>query len=200
MDEGEGRYDSMTSVDDYAAILDRQYEVTTWSLAQDGPPNGTDLLDYDLVIWTFGDFELQAGLEDVSDALLTVMFGEVPFIMSGAYIGDSGTQAVQRDIQVGDAAHPIAQGFSAGQVIDLVPAPSGAEYEVNVMSDVQAEEDVGVFVRGPSSESTGSPAILATADDTSNVRFVFIGFPLYLLPEKAKAQIVLNTVDWLISP
>jgi hypothetical protein len=198
MDEGEGRYDNRTSQDDYVAILEGRYKITTWSLAQDGPPDGTDLLNYDMVIWTFGDFESQTALEEVADALLTVMFGEVPFIMSGAYIGDTDTQAMQRDIQVADATHPMAQGFSAGQVIGFVPSPSGAEYEVNVLSDVQAEEGTAVFVRGPDSESVGSPAIYASADDVSNVRFVFIGFPLYLLPEAAKERVVLNTVGWLL--
>jgi hypothetical protein len=200
MDLGEGRYDSITSMDDYVAILKGRYEVTTWSLAEDGVPEGTDLLDYDLVVWTFGDYESQTALEEVADALITVMFGEVPFIMSGAYIGDSDTQAVLRDIQVSDAAHPIAQGFAAGQVIDLVPPPSGAEYEVNVLSDVQPEEGTTVFVRGPRSDSAGSPAIYATADAASNVRFVFIGLPVYLLPEEAKTEVVLNTVGWLLNP
>jgi hypothetical protein len=200
MDVGEGRYDSMTSLDDYVSILHERYDVTTWSLAEDGPPNGPDLLEYDLVIWTFGDFESKTALEDVADAFITVMFGEVPFIMSGAYIGDSDTQAVQRDIQVNDATHPIAQGFNAGQVIGFVPAPSGLDYETDVLSDVQVEEGTAVFVRGPDSDSAGSPAILATADEVDNVRFVFIGFPLYLLPEQAKAQVVLNTVAWLLNP
>jgi hypothetical protein len=200
MDEGEGRYDSMTSLDDYVATLQGRYKVTTWSLAQDGPPAGEDLLNYDLVIWTFGDFETQAALDQVADALLTVMFGEVPFIMSGAYIGDSDTRAVQRDIQVADVTHPIAQGFNAGEVIGFVSPPSGSEYEINVLSDVQEEGGTAVFVRGPDSESVGSPAIYAAADELSNMRFVLIGFPLYLLPQEAEQRVILNTVGWLLSP
>jgi hypothetical protein len=29
------------------------------------------------------------------------------------------------------------------------------------------------------------------------MRIVLIGFPIYLLPEEAKAQLVLNMADWL---
>jgi hypothetical protein len=201
MDEGEGRYDDMTSLDDYVAILSDSYDVTPWSLAQDGVPEGTDLLNYDLVIWTFGDHDSQPALEEISDALITVMVSEVPFIMSGAYIGESDATAIQRDIQVSDATHPIAGGFEPGEVIDLVTPPSGAYYEVNVLSDIQEQEGTAVFVRGPNSESVGSPAIYAAAGTTTDdVRFVFIGFPVYLLPERAKTQVVLNTVDWLLNP
>jgi hypothetical protein len=200
MDKGEGHYDSMTSLDDYAAILQGRYQVATWSLAQDGPPDGMDLLEYDLIIWTFGDFDSEGALEEVADALIAVVFGEVPFIMSGAYIGDANDQGVQRDILVGDETHPVARNFDAGQVIDFVAPPSGSEYEVSALADVQEGEGTAVFVRGPNSELAGSPAILAAEDEASGARFAFIGFPLYLLPEEPRTQVVLNTVDWLLHP
>jgi hypothetical protein len=200
MDEGEGYYDSMTSVDDYASILQDRYEVDTWSLAQDGPPDGVDLLNYDLIVWTFGDYDSETALEEVADALVAVVFGQVPFIMSGAYIGDAENQGIQRDILVADAAHPMAQGFDDGQVIDFVAAPSGSEYQVSALADVQEGEGTAVFVQGPNSESAGSPAILAAEDEASSTRYIFVGFPLYLLPEAPKTQVVLNMVDWLLNP
>jgi hypothetical protein len=37
-------------------------------------------------------------------------------------------------------------------------------------------------------------------DELNEFRFVFIGFPLYLLPEDPQAQLVLNAVSWLLGP
>jgi hypothetical protein len=38
LDSGEGRYDSMTGVDDYVRILEDRYAVSTWSTAEQGLP------------------------------------------------------------------------------------------------------------------------------------------------------------------
>jgi len=39
-----------------------------------------------------------------------------------------------------------------------------------------------------------------TQDEFTNIRIVLMGFPLYLLPEKAKSQLVLNAVEWMLAP
>ncbi len=197
LDEGTARYDGMTSANDYAVILEERYEITTWSTTQEGPPDLSDLLDYDLVIWTAGDFE-NALSDEYSDLLFALMYEGIPVILSGAYAGDTETEAVQRDIQVADATHPLAEGFEAEEVIDFVIPPSGAEYEVGVLEG--SEEGSIVFVRGPGSEASGSPSIAALEDEFSEFRLVFIGLPLYLLPEQPKSQLVLNSVSWLLGP
>lgn len=196
-DEGEGRYDSMTSAEDYKTILEKRFDVTVWSKAQDGLPGMEDFLDYDLVIWTAGDFDEPVSEED-SDALFGIMLEGIPLIASGAYLDDTADRAVQRDIQVADASHPLARGFEPGEVIRFVPAPSGSEYEIAMTESGMGEESVVVFSRGPNSEEAGADSIYVVAEDVLGMRMAFIGFPLYLLPQEAKSQLVLNTVDWML--
>jgi hypothetical protein len=197
LDEGEGRYDGMTGAEDYASILESRYEVTTWSNAEDGALDTLDVYDYDLIIWTAGDFEDPVGDEE-SNLLFLAMLEGIPVIVSGAYIGDTDNESVQRDIQVSDATHPLAEGFDLGEVIPFVSAPSGSEYETSVLEVGGEEEGTSIpFVRGPDSEDAGAPAIYVLDDEFSGMRIVLIGFPIYLLPEEAKAQLVLNMADWL---
>jgi hypothetical protein len=202
MDQGEGRYDGLTSADDYASILNGRFDVTVHSMARDGSPEDVDIFDHDLVIWAFGDFDAEEMMEDpaVADMLFSVMFGEVPFLMSGAFLGDTDIETVQRDIEVKDATHPIADGFGEGEVIAFVPSPSGSEYEISVLETTEEEGDMIAFVRGPASEDSGSASIVAVEDEFSDSRIALIGFPLHLLPGEAKTRLVLNTVDWLLNP
>jgi len=199
LDEGQGRYDSMTGVADFQAILEEHFEVTIWSKARDGAPAVADLRDHDLVIWTAGDYEDAFG-EAESGLLFALMLEDIPVLVSGAYIGSAREQAVQRDLQVEDASHPLAQGFDAGEVIPFVEAPSGSEYEIDVLTDLADGETDVVLVRGPDSESSGVPSLAVMSDAVSNTRVVFAGFPIYLLPEPAKSRLVLNTVSWMLSP
>ncbi len=199
LDDGAGRYDSMTSAQDYAGILQDSYEVTIWSIAEDGWPGLEDLAIFDLSIWTAGDFEDPMG-DDASYLLYDLMFEGVPVIFSGAYINESDTEVVQRDIQVSDASHPLAEGFEDAQVIEFVTPPSGSEYEIGVLEDWSELDGDIVFVRGPNSEASDMPSVVTLEDDFSDFRLVYICFPVYLLPEDAKSQFVVNAVSWLLSP
>ncbi len=198
-DEGEGRYDSLTSADDYVEILEGWYDVTVWSKAAGDFSEVDELYAYDLVIWTTGDFENVLGDKDM-ELLEPILLAQIPLIISGALYDDTTPTAVQRDIQVEDADHPMAQGFDPGQVIAFVPPPSGSEYEISVLeADDLGEEGVtSVFVRGPDSEAAGEPSILFFEEPTLGMRITMIGVPLYLLPQEAKAQLVLNTVNGLL--
>ncbi len=197
-DTGVGRYDSMTSAEDYTAVLEELYDVTVWSVAQEGLPEVDVLLEYDVNVFTTGDFEDVVGDEE-SDLLFAVVLEGKPVILSGAFIDETAETAVQRDIQVGDATHPVARGFLPGEVIPFVPAPSGIEYEISVLEADLTEESTDVFVRGPDSEAPGASSITVTEDEILGLRVAVIGFPLYLLPQGAKTQLVLNTVDWLLA-
>jgi hypothetical protein len=199
MDSGVGRYDNMTSVDDYQAILGKDYSLTVWSVAEKGLPGETDLSSYDLVIWTAGDHEDALG-DGEDQVLYTVMLDGVPVILSGAFLGDPQNEAVQRDMQVKDASHPLAQGFAEGQSISFVAAPSGSEYQMSVLEDPGDANTTIPFVRGPESEQAGAPAVLVTRDQASDLQVVFIGLPIYLLPDETKSQLVRNTVNWMLSP
>jgi hypothetical protein len=199
LDDGEGRYDSMTSANDYEVILGAKYEVTVWSKAQDGALDPLELTDYDLVIWTAGDYEDAMG-DDESDALFILMLEGVPVVASGAYIGDTGVESTQRDIRVSDPDHPMTAGFGEQEVISFVSAPSGSEYETSVLDEIEEWDTTLVpFVRGPESEDAGAPAIYVIEEELTGMQLVLIGFPIYLLPEEAKSQFVLSLADWMVS-
>ncbi|HSR35288.1 MAG TPA: hypothetical protein VLY63_32355, partial [Anaerolineae bacterium] len=196
MDKGQGRYDSMTSASDYAAILDGRFQITMRSMTEEGLPELKDVLDYDLVIFTMGDFDLASGSE-YSDLLFGLVWEGLPILLSGAYISDPETEAVQRDLQVADSKNPLAEGFDPDQVIAFVTPPSGSEYEVGILEE---DQDPVAFVRGPDSEESGGSSVVTLQDELDAFRMVIIGFPIYLLPETPKSQLVLNAVAWLLSP
>ena len=199
LDEGEGRYDSMTSALNYYLILQDNYEVTTWSVAEGGLPTLEDLIAYDLSIWTAGDHE--GTLEgEAGDLLFNLMFEGVPVILSGAYVSESETELVQRDIQVNDGNHPLASGFEPGEIIEFVTPPSGSDYEIALLEDFTEEDGDFVFVRGPNSEASGEPTVVTLEDEFGAFRLVYICFPVYLLPEAPAAQLVENAASWLLSP
>jgi hypothetical protein len=197
LDKGKGRYDSLSDAADYAAILKSDYDVTVWSEAKQGVPALSDLDGYDLVIWAAGDFEEPLG-EQESNLVVTMMVSEVPIILSGAYLNDTAKDAVQRDVQVAAADHPVMKGFKKDEVIEFVPAPSGKEYAVNIMDVSDSEGALALLTRGPGSASAGAPALVALEDELSQMRMLYVGFPLYLLPQEAKARLVQNAVGWIL--
>jgi hypothetical protein len=200
MDHGTGRYDSLTSIEDYRAILSDKYEVEVWKTSELGIPDSEKMVEYDLVIWTAGDYEDSVGDEE-SDLVFDVVFEGVPIILSGAFVGDSETNQPQRDIEVVDASHQVVDGFEVGEVVAFVTPPSGEVYETGLMDDVEADEITSVpLVRGPGSAEAGTPSMFVMEDDFTSMRLAFIGFPLYLLPEEPKARLIENTVEWLLRP
>jgi len=198
LDDTKGRYDGKTSADDYSAILKDRYDVTVWSEAKDGAPPANELLDYDLVIWTSGDFETPLG-EAESTALVTLILARTPMIISGAFLRDETDLAVQKDVQIEDASHPVTKGFTEGEVIAFVPAPSGKDYAVQVVAKTDVEGGVIIMARGPASESPGSPSVLVLEEEETGLKMLQIIFPLYLLPDEAKTRLVTNAVDWLLA-
>lgn len=196
LDDTKGRYDGLSDAETYAAILKADYNVTVWSETKDGVPEMEDLLTFDLVIWAAGDFEEPFGEED-SQVLLMVMMAEVPAIISGGFTNQDVDNAVQRDLKITGGDHPAIKGFAKDQVIAFVPSPSGTEYAINVMDDSASEGGDVLAVRGPDSESSGAPSIIAMAEE--GMRFMYIAFPLYLLPDDAASTLVLDSVGWMLS-
>ncbi len=197
LDDTKGRYDGKTSADDYVAILKDRYEVTLWSKARDGAPSVIDLADYDLVIWTSGDFETPFSQEETA-ALGALMLGGVPVIVSGAFLNEEASVAVQQDVQVEDASHPVTKGFTKGEVIAFVPAPSGQDYAVQVLEEADTEATTVVMVRGPASESPGLPSVVVLEEESTGFKMLYVAFPLYLLPDEAKTRLVSNAVGWML--
>jgi hypothetical protein len=199
LDDGQGAYEGLTSTDEYVAILNDDFDLSVWSTAEDGPPSALEALEYDLVIWTAGDFPDAFG-DDERQLLFVLILRGVPVIISGAYVGDTDNESVQRDLQVQDSAHPLARGFDANEIIDFGPSPSGAEYEIDVLGSPESDEGTVVFARGPSSDDPGTPAIVVVEDEFTGIKSVTIGLPLYLLPEGAQRDLVLNAATWMLKP
>lgn len=199
LDDGKSRYEGRTGVEDYAAILQNRYDITTWSKGEDPPLDTSNLSDYDLIIWTGGDFEDALG-DAESELLFVVVLNGTPVLVSGAYIGDGAKQSVQRDIQVEAASHPLADGFRPGEVVRFASLPSGVEYQIDVQDMVEDRDGEVVFARGPDSEDAGSSSVWVVRDEATDVYIVFIGFPIYLLPEEVRSRVVLNAVNWMLAP
>ncbi len=197
LDDGRGRYDSLSDAQDYATILGDRYDVTVWLKSVDGSPSTGKLLEYDLVIWAAGDFQEPFADQD-NAGLAAAMLAELPIIVSGAYLDETADEAVQSDVQVLDADHPVTHGFAEGEVISFVPAPSGQPYAVNLLDELDAEEATLLMARGPGSESAGAPSVLVLEGQGGGLRLLYIGFPLYLLPDEVKARLVLNSVGWML--
>jgi hypothetical protein len=199
LDKGQGHYDSLTGGDDFAAILESGYDVKVWSVARDGLPSPAELANWDLIVWAAGDYENAFG-ETESGLVLTLALQGVPIILSGAYLGDAEVTAVQRDVQVTDASHPITKGFSPDEIIPFVAPPSGSEYQVSVMDGPAEGEGSVLFSRGPNSDKAGIPSLFVSEGGLGDTKVVFMGFPLYLLPEEARTRLVLNMVAWMLAP
>ena len=197
LDKGKSRYGGTTDAEPLAAMLKEGYEIKLWSQSSEGLPTPQEIQEYDLVIWTAGDYEQPFGDEENNLLFLTMLEGK-PVILCGAYISNADTQSVQRDIQVQDAAHPIAAGFKAGEVIGFVPGPADGKYELDVVQELETKDQAIVFVRGPESEDRGASSIFAFRDKVSGVQAAYIGFPLFLLPEEVGTRLVLNTVTWML--
>jgi hypothetical protein len=196
LDAGEPRYNGQSGAQDYAALLEDQYDVTVWSVAEDGLPRTSDALAYDLVIWTAGDFEQAMG-EDESDLLLTLMLDGEPTVLSGAYVSDTEREAVQRDVQVMDTQHALTRGFEAGQVIVF---ETEQDYVVNVLDGFGEGTETIVMARGPASEESGAASVVVIDDELTGMRVAIVGFPIYLLPDEARATFVRDIASWALTP
>ncbi len=180
-----------TSADIFYDILSPDYDVTLWSLADDGDIGAEDMQGYQLVIWTSGDFR-----EGDGSGLFAYMVDGGPLLLSGAYsVFEEGDEtAALRDLEVSSSSSLLTTGFEAGEIIEL-----SGEMEV-IVFDYDQEEDedtIAVFLRGPGSEQAGEPIVTAFDEGTPDaIQAMLIGFPLYMLPDSAQVQLVANAMEW----
>lgn len=206
-DDGRVRNDEQTSVVAYNKVLSGTYSVDLWVTSDDGSPDIDQLLEYDAVIWTTGDYWDDSISEE--DTAMLSKYIEVGgnLIMSGASIAfdwdhtdfmtavahaDYLDFAEQKDIQLALPDHPIADGFENDVVIPFVDTPSGEKLEPDVVGQL-ADARV-IFLRGPDSEQTGAASVIAYEDDRSKI--AYFAFPVYMLPNDAQTLLINNTVDW----
>ncbi len=206
-DTGRKREDAQTSALEYRDILDKSYRLDLWVTSERKSPTLDQLLEYDAVIWSTGDY-WDDSIDEDDTAMLAkyVEFGG-NLIMSGASIGfdwdhteflekvahaDYLDFAEQKDIELVLPDHPIAKDFAEGTVITFTNTPSGEKLEPDVVRHMPGSRVI--FQRGPDSLQAGAASVIAYEDERAKI--AYFAFPIYLLPEEAKSQLVNNTVDW----
>ena len=158
------------------------YDVTVWSIKNQGVPTDSDLEGYDAYIVDTGDYayddEVAKVLEGFSDIDPVLLIGEQPFPVDGEFF----KAAPIADLVVTDAEHPLAFLFSEGETIVLSESESGNPALI-LPKDLFITTDTGtvVFERGSSSEEAGAPAVYAS-DESTGQRFVVATFAFYRLP------------------
>jgi hypothetical protein len=194
-DTGTATGEGQTSFGVYLDLLAEDYEVTVWTLSDDGEVDPEEMGGYRLVIWTSGDFQ---GGEDYS--LYTYLLEGKPLLLSGSFpvFYEGGESAVLRDIQVSTEESLLTTGFGPGEIIELT-----SEMETVVFDTTEDDEGVTpMFLRGPASDLAGDMIAVGVKEEEFDVIHALIaGFPLYALPEWAQAQFVSNALSWFgISP
>jgi hypothetical protein len=191
---------SRTGAAEFEAILSPRYDVTVWSMKNDGIPEYEDMTGYDVCIVDSGDY---AAEEDNYDALLAMQYieqGGVMFIGAQPLAMPEEDQlAPIDDLQVDDASHPLAAGFALDEPITLLPSESGVPATVMSQEDTTEESQI-VFRRGPDSVEAGTPAVVTISQEYygESVRLVLATFAFYRLPEDAQRTFALNAVEWMM--
>jgi hypothetical protein len=207
-DSGRPRDDEKTGALEFTQALSSTYQVDSWVISDKGSPDVDQLLEYDAVIWTTGDYWDDSISEE--DAALLSKYIEIGgnLILSGASIGfdwdhtdfltnvahaDYLTFAKQSDIELVLPDHPIAKDFAAETVISFTETVSSStELEPDVINNT-ANARV-IFERGPESEQPNAASIVAYEDDRAKI--AYLAFPIYLLPIEQRDLLVKNTIDW----
>ena len=207
-DDGREREDAQTSALEYTdAFSASTYNTTVWETSKDGPLDLDQLLEYDAVIWSTGDYwDDSIGQEEtallteylqvggnllLSGASIAFDWDHTEFLSNVAHV-DYLDFAEQKDLAVDLVDHSIANDFDADTAIDFVETPSGE----TLLSDVvnHSVETRVIFRRGPESDAPGAPAVIIYEDD--RVKVAYYTFPVYLLPSAERALLVNNTIDW----
>lgn len=214
-DTGRPRGDQQTGAVEFSEALSDSYQVDTWIISSNGSPDLDQLLNYDAIIWTTGDYWDDSISQDDADVLSRYIELGGNLILSGASIGfdwdhtsfltqvahaDYLDFASQSDLEVVLPDHPIAAGFAVGETIPLTatlvttstedtPAEPIPPDVVNYLSDARV-----IFNRGLESEQPGAPSVIAYEDDRSKV--AYIAFPVYLLVDEQRNLLINNIVKW----
>jgi hypothetical protein len=190
-----------TSAAEFEAILGEVYDVTVWSISEDGSPDLDLAADYDGVIIDSGDY---ASDPTNMDALLVLSSVRGRVLLIGAQplpLFDPNVKTgLLEDIEVADASHALAQGLDAGQVIALGPSESGVPAYI-----FPQEGDAGpigdevtiVFVRGPDSAEPGSIVAVVTPATDLTPGLILATFEFYRLPPDVQRIFAFNAAKWL---
>jgi hypothetical protein len=204
---GRSREDELTGVTEFQNVLSATYRVDTWFTVDGGELDLDELQEYDAIIWTTGDYWDDSISEHNAKLLTEYINAGGNLLLSGASIGfdwdhttflteiahaDYLTVAEQRDLEVALPDHPIAKGFTEGQVVAFGETPSGEPLDVDVVAHTPNARVI--FQRGTGSPQAGAASVIAYEDDRSKI--AYYAFPFYLLPPETQAALANNTIDW----
>lgn len=223
-DDGRERENPQTGVLAYTNALSSPYKVDTWHTAEEGSPEIDQLLEYDAIIWTTGNYWDDSISEEDVELLTEYKRLGGNLILDGASIAfdwdhtdflsdvahaDYLSTGEQTDLEVALVDHPISEGLDEGTVITLTgsttvsgtitgttPSTFNSSSDEELLIDIVSHtaEARVVFERGPDSEAEGAPSIIAYEDE--RVKIAYFAFPIYLLPAEAQVTLINNTVDW----
>ncbi len=188
-----------TSAADFVGMLDDIYAVTLWTIPDDGQPTRADLEGYNVYIIDSGDYAGSLADSPAFRAIDRISSGNVLLVGAQPLPIDTAEfeYAPINDLVVADTPHPLLEGLTAGELITLLPSESSVPAMIISGDDM---ESAILLTRGPNSPSTGSPALIAAVDETSDInRIVVAAFPFYRLPESIQRTLALNIAAWLMA-
>jgi len=186
-----------TGAAELEAILSESYAVTVWSTTQDGVPTSDDLTGYDVYIIDSGDYDFDVESADVFAALENIESGGIMLVGTRPLPSVGDNYAPISDLRVADPSHPLAAGFASDEVLTLLASESGVS--ALVISEADVGEAQVIFTRGPDSQESDAPALVAAIDEGENIsRVIAASFAFYRLPEDAQRTLALNAVKWLL--
>jgi hypothetical protein len=183
---------------DIETALSGLYDLTVWSIKNQGSPSESDMEGYDAYIVETGDYEYGDEIGKAMDVLSNLdnvlLIGEQPFPTDGEFF----KTAPISDLVVVDASHPLAFLFSEGETINLLESESGNPAIV-LQKEIFTNTNTStiVFERGSGSDETGEPAVFAS-DEGTGQRFVVATFAFYRLPLEKQFNFIYNVVEWLL--
>ena len=175
------------------------HNYTVWNESRDGRPSLTQLLQYDLVIWTCGDYWRGAVDDEDATTLIEYIQQGGNLILEGDDIGyDHESDEFMRQV-----AHAIMQvdytGAPGITVIDENdPLVQGLPHSISWTIDPPYDDGVLPTNNGYSvMEYTGTEysALIAYRGITDG-SVVYIAFPLYSLSDEEAEILIGNAVDW----
>lgn len=184
-----------TSADDLQRILSPYYNVTVWSLLQNGAPTSADVAGYDLYLIDAGDYAFDFDSFEALDALNAV---EAPSFFIGAQLFPAFETEPLVDVAVAAPGHPVVAGLPEVPIL-LSESLSGVPEQLFRAEDFDPEsETVAVlFTRGPGNATPGGPVILSV-EEAPEQRTVLAALPWYRLPPDVQETLALNVVRWLL--
>lgn len=201
MADDDGPEGSRTGAAEWETILSDLYDVTIWSTNDDGIPTSDDVTGYDVYIIDSGDyaadpddFETFFAFAGVEDGAGVMFIGAQPLPTP---VDEADFQPLD-DLEVTDDTHPVAEGFTEGDIITLEPSESDIDPVVIPNPDDLYNDATIVLSRGPDSPEAGTPVVIAATDTTSESRIILATFPFYRLPDEPREIFGLNAAAWLM--